>query len=936
MRKWYVSPTGTGNGFSATSSMSLTDLHVKSRNDKLRNGEIVFFLSGTYTFSCDLNHHLTFKPYVSSDRGVIFDTSGGYAFKFKKGVDIEGGSSFIFKGGPTALIFEYSTKTHKEALKNNKHSNIKNVVFYGDGTRGDRDAILVYEDVFSGQNILNISFCTFYNHSSPIKGYKLKKAIIGFTGCILNFLRNVVEFGTKITKTTSSQIDDRYKHYNFSSCCYHNIINGDRVSALLGGNNFNGDPKFIDPSTYNFNITKFISPCINVIDYPGYWQMKGVLNRTDKLDIGAYGGLLGYDHEEGPYTSNFEARLLNPNPSHAYDDLQKSSPESEDTPGRDYKTYREGGGAIPHNIIGNKATSCFPIGETDDIDRFTPAWVDKNQFNIKLTLDDDSWIDFVNGGGTLTPEFAFRKLNHLPYYTSNSDISNTLYKYYPNGAPETPTGAGGGGLNWYGWQDFKSSGNTIDTVETSGPYAGKLTLISDKIDTLNGVTSISYGIYVVYVRVTLSKDGYTGELNSWFMYKYSSAIPTCSISAVDTFGTIIRTGTYDFLIDQSGSSIPIDKYKAWVEFDIPNGSGGSTTMSKYKSIKNRKMGTPVPFKEPIHFNKENVTYTPKTMIRSLSGVWSTEASTTSATTIFKKPEPPIVDATLDYNIDGNAGKFKVWDNRSVGSYNYYPVDSNTKLIMSLYDGNSLVTQTQLTPRREYTGHGRGINSNRLNMVWVSDGILNHTKLGNGDYSWTIAHVNRLGISSVSDPAIYKRPDSSGINWTRGKITEKNLVTIPSDISDRKRIAVNVGEVDAIERIYASTSVAYSTTHKYPKAIYKVSLSVSEQLVDRITRMNLGDIKYEVSFDKSTYHLINPLERDDDPGVSKILTINGGLTKEQMILSGYPESSYINVNYDPREVILRITLIRGELPNLTPKLFSYGIKVLTRDVLRRQP
>ncbi len=114
------------------------------------------------------------------------------------------------------------------------------------------------------------------------------------------------------------------------------------------------------------------------------------------------------------------------------------------------------------------------------------------------------------------------------------------------------------------------------------------------------------------------------------------------------------------------------------------------------------------------------------------------------------------------------------------------------------------------------------------------------------------------------------------------------------------------------------------------------LSVDEQLIDAVSKLPLGSIEYAMSFDGgNTFYSINPTERADNREIGKILTINSGLSLAQRTTSDQPVSSYIDIPYDSMSIILRAVFKRSGSPLNSPRLLKTRIKVMGRDILRRQ-
>jgi hypothetical protein len=289
-------------------------------------------------------------------------------------------------------------------------------------------------------------------------------------------------------------------------------------------------------------------------------------------------------------------------------------------------------------------------------------------------------------------------------------------------------------------------------------------------------------------------------------------------------------------------------------------------------------------------------------VRGINGVWSGEIihPTGNFYTTLPKPPVPSIELTLDYDTAGKNGSFIITDMSHWKSFRYYSGDSNTHVIFKLYEDDIVISQIAVQPTLERTGLGRGINDDATHIANQWGRILEQSKLQAGRYKWTVQYQSINNNYTEETTLRYTLPAQRTIDWTSTKLTKDNLLTIPKDISDRKRVSLNIGEVDAIERTFSEKSTLTTKPREFPKSIYKLSLSVSEAIVDKMTGLILGEIEYFISFDGGkTYYPINPLEREDDPYIAKILTINSGLSVEQKASSEQPAYSYIEMKFEPR-------------------------------------
>jgi len=585
--------------------------------------------------------------------------------------------------------------------------------------------------------------------------------------------------------------------------------------------------------------------------------------------------------------TDFEIRMLN----NVNQDIRKSPSEPDDSPGMDYVSMRKSSKACGGTIINpeNPGTSSIDLGSTPSkpADGHTPAWVNVKQFRIQVTAGQTTFDD---SDVTVQAWYSVVQRSDIPWWYRNSDADALL----ASNAPSNPT------IN---------TGNFSLTYNSDTKYSNLFSGIS------NTITVGNVGTYLIWVRVRItSKQSNTyNEGVSFALYKYDNRTPTCAMTRFDDLGANpAPNSNIEYKLTSTGALRMYDRFKTW------DGTAGTewTYGTQLSRVSNQSVN--------VKFNAtaENTTYTPRARIRGINGVWSAIKSCDTVHTTFLDPKPPHVK--IHFNKGEATFQYTIIDLRD--SLIDFTAGGNTACQFRLYNGSSWSTVYSATNSSITTPFPSG----KSRLYYTSP-----TKYAIGQLTslrWGVRYVNKDGITTnnvesntsvVIDKLLAVQPTD---NFETGNPV---YMRIPEEVSDRKQLGLNLNEIHLYKRNYKDSSTWTSLPWVFPKPLYKVFLSVSEEIPSG------GNIEYALSFDDgNTWYPINPLDRPEMSDLSNVLTINAGLSKEQKENSGKPIESYVDMAFNPYNAIVRGTIYRGDNEYITPITHSYKVMAISRDILEK--
>ena len=196
-----------------------------------------------------------------------------------------------------------------------------------------------------------------------------------------------------------------------------------------------------------------------------------------------------------------------------------------------------------------------------------------------------------------------------------------------------------------------------------------------------------------------------------------------------------------------------------------------------------------------------------------------------------------------------------------------------------------------------------------------------------DYTWKYHFVDRNG--DLSQPYILGLEDEKGIQTpTKKNYTYSRNVTVPADLSSRRRTAVAIEDLDLEKNVYVETGTVVSKVYQVPKGIYKVSLITTDVKPDGT---NFDWIKYSISVDGGQWwYYLQPEHQPFDPEVPSVITFNSLLSADQRDLSAWGQRAFVDTKTVPTAIQLRAELSRkSDDPYASPQLLAYSLKVVER-------